>query len=226
VRPGRSPRALGLLAALLAALVQPPSAGAAPIDFMDYFPNWRQSATHDLVTADGTQRFSFSFPAGPLTSAGGMWGRSLRPCGSDWQMWTPQGLVYFGWLYFCDGLAEVNWLAPPLVGMPRQVDPDAGWHGEFDTVLTHVPYGAGGAIQPPTASVSRVGADLSRDRLPSGESAILLGVRAWNNTEERWWFADCIPVAEGGCAPGVRRILLLDNGAPVLDVSFDRWVPR
>ncbi len=76
------------------------------MDFRDYFPNWKMAATHDLLADDGIQRFVFSSPTGSFSAEGGTWGRSLRPCTSDWQMWTPQGLFYFGWLYFCDGASK------------------------------------------------------------------------------------------------------------------------
>lgn len=201
-------------------------AGAASIDFMDYFPNWRMALTHDLLTVDGTQRFVFSSPNGGLGAQGGMWGRSLRPCTSDWQMWTPEGLLYFGWLYFCDGAAEVNWVTPAALGLPRIVDPDVGWRRDFEAALTRIPYGPDGKILTPTVSVARVGAEVRRDKLPSGESAILTVGRGWDGNEERWWFVDCIQIEGAGCAPGVRRILMLRNGDVVLDVSFGRWVPR
>ena len=193
---------------------------------MDYFPNSQMAATHDLLAADGSQRFVFSFPIGSLGPAGGTWGRSLRPCTTDWQMWTPEALVYFGWQYFCDGASEVNWVTPAVVGLPRRFDPDAGWRTELEAALTRTPYGPDGKILAPTVSVARLGAELRRDRLPTGEPAIVMIVRAWDNTEERWWFVDCIPVEAAGCAPGVRRILMLKGGAAVLDVSFIRWVPR
>jgi hypothetical protein len=215
-----------LVVAAVAVLLLADPADAASIDFMDYFPNWRLAPTHDLLTVDGSQRMVFSSPTGDFGPSGGTWGRSLRPCTSDWQMWTAQGLIYLGWVYFCDGASEVDWVTPPAFGPPRILDPDLGWHSDFEAALTRIPYGPDGKILTPTVSVARLAADIRRDTLPTGEPAILMTIQAWDDSEERWWFVDCIPIEGAGCGPGVRRIVILHGGSVVLDVSFARWVPR
>ena len=213
------------------------SVEAAKWTMIDFFPAHAFSSVYDLVSADGSSRYTFHFPAAFDAALGGLWGRSLHTsavtsCDTDWQLSTgKEGLSYFGFITGCYGVhaSLISWLVPMLPSssaLPPIVDDVAGYSASYAVVFTNVAYSASGVAGSPSVStqewrVNAVGGTLD------GEPVLHVHWHGSTGAEEHWYFSDCIRVAQTGqCGKGLRRIQLLQNGVVKLDATFSSWAAK
>jgi hypothetical protein len=181
---------------------------AATIDMADYFPG-RLAKTHLLRAVDGR----FYHFAGD--TVGGLWVRSLDPGYTDFHVWGPDGMYYFGW----ETPGGFYWWVPPELVFPRYWDPAHPWTRTF-TYRTASITAAGDVMKSSQMTIT-----MARGTERGEEMISANGVDPDGNGEH-WWMSHCIPVRGGGCAPGIRGYYMVDGGVVTGSGEFVEWVPR
>jgi len=208
-------RALALAASVTVALAwsawaQAPGDG---VDIARYYPG-AMARSHDLVAGDGA-RTSYEFPSSWDVERGGFFTRRSDDC-ADWHLWVPDGLHYLG----VDCRARrLNVMILPITHQAFPRRPSLPWSRDFPTWEVSIT-GDTAAVGP--QDLMRV--SLARGAL-DGEPAIVLQFARRNGSGETWWFVDCIVIhPEGGCGPGMRRLLAFDAAKTVWwDRRYVRW---
>lgn len=186
------------------------------VDLAAYYPG-AQAQTHVLI-APGGARTVFHFPSSWDRTRGGVFGRETDGC-VDWHVWFPDALQYLG-LDCPARRLNVTILPQTHRALPRRTT--LPWSQEVRAWEVSITEGNAALGSPDTMRVS-----LERGAL-DGEAAIVLKFARRDGSGETWWLVDCIIVdPDGGCAPGMRRLVAFDKaGAIWFDRRYIRWARR
>lgn len=186
------------------------------VDLAEYYPGAR-AQTHVLVAPDGA-RTVFHFPSSWDRSRGGAFGRETDGC-VDWHVWYPDALQYLG--VDCPA-PKVSVTILPLThrALPRRTT--LPWAQEVRAWEVSISGNDASLGTPDTMRVSLEHGTLDR------EAAIVLKFARRDGSGETWWLVDCIIVEpDGGCAPGMRRLVAFDKTGKVwFDRRYIRWGRR